>query len=770
MTGKRKVIPKLEIHKRGKLVDSFLLNTPRLVIGSAPGAHIRLRSAEIETEHLVIELVNRRFLEAVNVAGDPHLRHQGESFERVRLGRGSVITLGPLAFKLVFVPREVRGEPRAEAPRPEAPASEAPQVPMPPAAAAVEPDLPVSPGGVAEEPEDLEGTTDAITEDESEAAAPTPAEPLPPIPADPPPPAPAEPPPPIPTEPPPPAPVTRAQPPAAGEAVEPPPVDADGAVFVLVQPPAGERRKRVRLPVGTFDIGREGCDINLYYEGIAAQHASLMVMPDGHVYVRDKGSGLPTVLNGKVAELAPLRPGDRLQIGTVTFEIDPANTFGAMAGEPGSTPESAGSPEPTGPAAGAGAWVQAAMDTPPRPETSDAPSTGSQPVMPVRRIGRTDREKARNVGTGTDPHQTARDWVRQAIDDSVKTDPQEVEPEERAPTFATAAKKARGPRSRRQLDTRSGPEKVAAARFPEWATTTIPPEYRARKRRRQILSILVVLVVVGVPTALIAWQRGRAVDEGTPSDIGGETDPDDPDVRSVLANTDGAYPGLRVDGDSKERSSSRKKSRRSRRSRDRDKSRSDADDGEALAEDDAERLGPTYGPGGRSSGVDRTGAGWGVDLTSDPDLIAIGNPGPGSPVIAFGSPHLGGTMVEEDSGGSVRRVEELQFELADDANPTGRGSVDMDQVEKVLRSITPSVRACYTRALESDPDLSGTMVLILTLSTSGQITSSSLDPTASSLVDTDLKRCVERQVKSQNYPVPDGGQVTFSYPFRFNQP
>ncbi|MDP7114047.1 MAG: FHA domain-containing protein, partial [Myxococcota bacterium] len=106
MTVKRKVIPKLEIHKRGQLVDSFLLNTPRLVIGSAPGAHIRLRSAEVETEHLVIELVNRRFLEAVNVAGDPHLRHQGDAFERVQLGRGSVITLGPLAFKLVFVPRD----------------------------------------------------------------------------------------------------------------------------------------------------------------------------------------------------------------------------------------------------------------------------------------------------------------------------------------------------------------------------------------------------------------------------------------------------------------------------------------------------------------------------------------------------------------------------------------------------------------------------------------------------------------------------------------
>ncbi len=780
MTVKRKVIPKLEIHKRGKLVDSFLLNTPRLVIGSAPGAHIRLRSAEVETEHLVIELVNRRFLEAVNVAGDPHLRHQGEGFERVRLGKGSVITLGPLAFKLVFVPRDPTQPRRSTDPasieadtidreslgaEPPAPPS-APRRPAPalheditdPGAGLATPPAPVAPPVPEPEPEPepepvtepepvAETVAETVVETVAETVAETGRMAAPPV-----------------TEP-----ERMAAPPVtdaeaeAGETVESPAVGSpaeaeEPAVFLLVYPPAEERRKRVRLPVGTYTIGREECDINLHYEGIAGVHATLMVMPDGNVYVQDKASGLPTIVNGQVVDLSPFQPGDSLQVGAVRFELDPR-------GMPAKPPPPVAAPAPD---AGAGAWVQAAMDSPARAPGDPTPSTAS---MPVRKIGDEERRKARSVGTATDPHVSARQWVRAAITETGKRDAGEVKSSEKAPSFATPPKdKPTGPRPRRPQPAQTGPERVAAARFPEWATTTIPPEYRARRRRRRLLSTFVVLVLIGVPAILLAWHRGRGDGDRDvlPADSG-STD-EDADIRSVLANTDGAYSGLRSsDGD--EGSSRRKSSRKSRRDRDRKKrSSGSSDDGVVMNEAGEERSGPTYGPGGRITGVDRDGAGWGPDPTSDPDLIAIGNPGPNAPILEFGSPHLGGMMVEEDDGGEVRRVEqELEFELDEDSAPDGRGSVDMDLVEGVLRSLTPSVRACYDRALESEPDLQGTMVLILTLGTSGQITSSTLDVTSSSLTNTDLKRCVERQVKSRNYPIPEGGQITFSYPFRFNR-
>ena len=188
---------------------------------------------------------------------------------------------------------------------------------------------------------------------------------------------------------------------------------------------------------------------------------------------------------------------------------------------------------------------------------------------------------------------------------------------------------------------------------------------------------------------------------------------------------------------------------------------------------DTSHDGPTYGPLGSYSGSLDEGAtlasgGFSVDPASDPDIIRIGNPGPNAPVIDFGSPHLGGTMVEEAEAEYVRRVEELDFELAEESSSSRRGWVDMRQVETVLHSVTPAAMMCYSRVRERNPDLSGTLVLILTLSTGGQISAVSMDVTSSTLVDTDLKRCVERQIKSRNYPIPDGGPVTFSYPFRFS--
>lgn len=160
-------------------------------------------------------------------------------------------------------------------------------------------------------------------------------------------------------------------------------------------------------------------------------------------------------------------------------------------------------------------------------------------------------------------------------------------------------------------------------------------------------------------------------------------------------------------------------------------------------------------------------SGW-VDPALDPDIIAIGNPGPNARIIDFGSPQLGGTVAEDAESEYVNRVAELEFEMAEDTSTPTRGWVDMRDVETVLHGIAPAARMCFNRSRENKPELEGTMVLILTLSTGGQISTVSLDVTSSSLVDTDLKRCVERQIKSKNYPVPKGGTVTFSYPFRFN--
>lgn len=411
---------------------------------------------------------------------------------------------------------------------------------------------------------------------------------------------------------------------------------------------------------------------------------------------------------------------------------------------------------------------------------------------------------AQHADAATDPHITAKDWVRQALQDSERRKRGEVVAGESAPSFQGNA----GPRTVKRKKARrtqpvvplTGPERAAAARFSKLqATMSFLPAYRRRKRRRALVVIgfLVLLAggAVGGTLYVKKLQKERRANQGYY--YVGEVDRPDRGGGSAVAGGAGDYEGVqkaRSDGTRKNRG--RGGGRQDRRSGDGARGgtsvsqtgggdRSDGapdhpyayDDGIVLSEAGTDevlragdRAGPVYGPGGIRSGSLAEGERLrgGYVHVDDPDVIAIGNPGANAPVIGFGSPNLDGMMYDESEGTDLRRPTELEFELAEDAGPSKRGYVDMRAVENVLHGLNPSTKMCYSRALENNPGMKGTMVLILTLGTSGQMTAVSLDMTSSTLTDTDLKRCIERQIKSRNYPIPEGGSVTFSYPFRFS--
>ena len=827
MAKSRKVTPKIEILKKGKVLNSFLLNRTRLVIGSAPGAHVRLKAEHVSPEHLVIELVNRRFLEAVNVAGDPHLRHQGEAFERVRLAKGSTVTLGKLAFRLTFVEQEVADGSLDGISRDEDSVAEAPEQ-----AAAVDP-LP-SPPKAEPAPEPTGPGEDFVDlgarpAEVAERTTPSMSLEAPPVAAELPEMAPrlrprAEPPepPPDPVEEAaaetPPAPTAE---PTAEPAAEPAAAEADAAagaellVFLLIYPPGNVKRKRVRLPTGNYTIGRHDCDINLHYSGIADRHASLMVMPDGNIYVQALAKDPPVLLEGEAVDLAPFKQGQTLVVGSLRFALDviSVDTVVGTTDSPESDKSSAG------------AWVEAALrsDRSGSSPVTDPRMGGGSSSLPVRRISAA-QSQPRMRTTDTDPKMSAKDWIRQAVEDTgphAALDPAKATgpaaeaaakmppahnaaPDAPAERTATAAPPAAPPApppapppppppppgapprarptpveppppEKRTPAPAAAPQAGSGAQFSQWATTTIPPEYRARKRRRALLTFIAVLAVVGCGSAaVVGWNKsrgretgGRIIPDGTqPSRDAGD-----------LEDADGSYDGLETEGRRRNGWQEGVVGHGSdARTASRSKSRSSGGSGSGSGSAAGDRSGPTYGPGGRYTGNVEEGSsfahpgGWGgVDPTTlDDDIIAIGNPGPNARVIDFGSPHLGGTVSDDGEAEYVQRIGEIEFEMAEESSPGTRGWVDMRDVETVLHSIAPAARMCYTRSRESDPSLEGTMLLILTLSTSGQISTVSLDVTSSSLVDTDLKRCVERQIKSKNYPIPKGGPVTFSYPFRFN--
>ena len=131
-----------------------------------------------------------------------------------------------------------------------------------------------------------------------------------------------------------------------------------------------------------------------------------------------------------------------------------------------------------------------------------------------------------------------------------------------------------------------------------------------------------------------------------------------------------------------------------------------------------------------------------------------------------------GSKEEPEEDPEQRMLKDLMNEsmdiLDEEFESKKKAWVDMEGVEAVLRSVSSTARVCYKRALENDPELSGTLSLRITIDTDGKAGSISLDP-MSTLANSEVQNCVERQIRSKSYPAARGGPVTFTYPFRFDR-
>jgi len=142
VSSSRRVTPQIDIFQKGAHVSSFPMTAARLVMGSAEDAQIRVQAATIQPLHMAVEIVDGRYIEAVNLAGDTRLMIAGQPFERARLQHGSTVELGSLSLRLSFVDSApVAAQPAAAAPPPAA----APQPVAPPPAAAPQPVAPPQP-------------------------------------------------------------------------------------------------------------------------------------------------------------------------------------------------------------------------------------------------------------------------------------------------------------------------------------------------------------------------------------------------------------------------------------------------------------------------------------------------------------------------------------------------------------------------------------------------------------------------------------------------
>lgn len=102
----------------------------------------------------------------------------------------------------------------------------------------------------------------------------------------------------------------------------------------------------------------------------------------------------------------------------------------------------------------------------------------------------------------------------------------------------------------------------------------------------------------------------------------------------------------------------------------------------------------------------------------------------------------------------------------DDAEESGSGSFDMQQVVRMIQTRRGAITRCYETALATTPTLAGRIRVSLTIQESGTVVS--VSATENTLGSDAVASCVVRVVQGFRFnPGPADGSVTYAFPFDF---
>lgn len=95
------------------------------------------------------------------------------------------------------------------------------------------------------------------------------------------------------------------------------------------------------------------------------------------------------------------------------------------------------------------------------------------------------------------------------------------------------------------------------------------------------------------------------------------------------------------------------------------------------------------------------------------------------------------------------------------------GTLSRSEIDDVIQRNMQSIRYCYQRRLQANPELGGKLVVKFTIAADGSVSSSGIK--SSSLGDPAVDRCVTGRFDRMRFPNPRGrGVVLVTYPFLFS--
>jgi hypothetical protein len=94
----------------------------------------------------------------------------------------------------------------------------------------------------------------------------------------------------------------------------------------------------------------------------------------------------------------------------------------------------------------------------------------------------------------------------------------------------------------------------------------------------------------------------------------------------------------------------------------------------------------------------------------------------------------------------------------------GSGMLETSEVASAVNRRMGAIKGCYEQALKRNPSLQGKLTILFTIAGSGKVSSAKC--TLNELTP-DVCSCIENAFLRFRFPAPEGGTVTFEYPFLF---
>ena len=126
----------------------------------------------------------------------------------------------------------------------------------------------------------------------------------------------------------------------------------------------------------------------------------------------------------------------------------------------------------------------------------------------------------------------------------------------------------------------------------------------------------------------------------------------------------------------------------------------------------------------------------------------------------------GATGARGEGAAVAERQIRGKAEMGSGGDVGGSGEFDASIVVSQIRTRIKAIQACYEKELRRNPSLAGKITTEFTIEERGNV--SNVKITANTMGDENVAQCVANTVQRFRFnPGPEGGSVTFSYPFVF---